>query len=191
MDLVRWSIDKNSAYRHSPRFCPHPPSKRSAFPVSRPRALSNRRRIALRRLCARRLSYCCPPCVFFPMIAHKGGVFHTELAKRYSARPLLTGRRCLPAFLRSSYRPHGELKRVCGEKSPRLFLTWAFSAELFWGKRWPRLMPLSCCPYLLQYQKCAREHRLKIGIFSDSSGFLLKAKKASIKSFSECRGCMN
>ena len=28
MDLVRWSIDKNSAYRHSPRFCPHP---RSAF----------------------------------------------------------------------------------------------------------------------------------------------------------------
>ena len=24
MDLVRWSIDKNSAYRHSPRFCPHP-----------------------------------------------------------------------------------------------------------------------------------------------------------------------
>lgn len=22
--LVRWSIDKNSAYRHSPRFCPHP-----------------------------------------------------------------------------------------------------------------------------------------------------------------------
>lgn len=24
VDLVRWSIDKNSAYRHSPRFCPHP-----------------------------------------------------------------------------------------------------------------------------------------------------------------------
>ncbi len=24
VDLVRWSIDKNSAYRHSPRFCPQP-----------------------------------------------------------------------------------------------------------------------------------------------------------------------
>jgi hypothetical protein len=29
------------------------------------------------------------------------------------------------------------------------------------------------------------------GIFSDSSGFLLKAKKASAKSFSEYSGCMN